>query len=49
MGHVFQVEYWEKHPNAGIHMVYYGYGNWKRQWLRLWKGKVSFISIYLLK
>ena len=41
MGHVLQDEYWEKHPSVGVHLVYYGYGNWQRQWLRLWKGKVA--------
>ena len=47
MGHIFQAECWKKHLIVGVNMVYYGYGNWKIQWLRLWKGKVAFIDIYL--
>jgi len=30
-GHIFQAECWEKHPSLGVHLVYYGYGNWQRQ------------------
>ena len=43
MGHVFQAECWGKNPSVGVHMVYYGYGNLKSQWLRPWKGKPEFI------
>jgi len=29
MRHVFQVEWWEKHPSVGVHLVYYGKGHGK--------------------
>ena len=47
MGHVFQAKGSEKHPSVGVQMVYYSYRNWKRKWVRIWKGKVAFIGIYL--
>ena len=37
----------KKHPIVGVHIVYYGHGNLKRQWQRLWKGEVACIDIYL--
>ena len=43
MGYVFQAECWGNHPSVGAHLVYYGYGNWQRQWKSLWKGKVALI------
>ena len=45
MGHVFQAERWEKHPSAGVHMVYYGYGSWQR----LWKGKIEYLAHLLME
>ena len=49
LAHVFQAEFLEKHPSAGVHMVYYSYGNWKRKWIRIWKGKVTSINILFMK
>ena len=49
MGHVFQAECWTKHPSVGVHMVYYGYGNWKRQWLKALKRKKVFLAHLFMK
>ena len=30
MGHIFQAECWVIPRSAGVHMVYYDYGNWEK-------------------
>ena len=49
MGHLFQAKCWAKHPSVGVHLVYYGYGNWQNQKQRLWKGKMAFLAYLFMK
>ena len=44
MGHVFQAEWWGKHPNG----CWFGL-LWLRKWKRLWKGKEALICILFMK
>ena len=30
IGNLFQAACWEKNPNVGVHLIYYGYRNWRR-------------------